>query len=263
MILLLKGVSRFLGWYVEKLYLPFYPFSRAVRDYARTLRIKLGLKKVSARDEEEIRVPKVIPSISWNEICNNQKVNIIQPYQVDGNVRLRELAVLNALCSKLNPKNIFEIGTLNGRTALNLSINSHADVYTLDILPGMDRKYNEAMDFVGHYKVGEMFTSSPYKKMLGDHKITQLLGDSASFDYSPWNGKIDLFFIDGAHSRTYCENDTEVALKLINRSGKSAIVWHDYGIWQDVTAVLNEKYSSGLPLVNVKHTSLVVYFLNS
>jgi phosphoribulokinase len=39
--------------------------------------------------------------------------------------------------------------------------------------------------------------------------------------------KIDLFFIDGAHSYPCVKSDTENALKCMKRGG--LLIWHDYG----------------------------------
>ncbi len=69
---------------------------------------------------------------------------------MDGNVNVAELAVLNALCRTLKPKSIMEIGTFDGRTTLNLALNSNAQVFTLDLpsnaetvfqVTGADEKY--------------------------------------------------------------------------------------------------------------------------
>jgi hypothetical protein len=53
------------------------------------------------------------------------------------------------------------------------------------------------------------------------------MADSAKFDYSPFNRRVDLFFIDGAHSYPYVRDDTLKALECC-RPG-SVIAWHDYG----------------------------------
>jgi len=58
-------------------------------------------------------------------------------------------------------------------------------------------------------------------------KITLLSGDSATFDYSEFHGKVDFFFIDGAHSYEYARSDTINALKCCHPG--SVIAWHDFG----------------------------------
>jgi hypothetical protein len=94
-----------------------------------------------------------------------------------------------------------------------------ADVYTLDLLPGVqgtlkttviDKAHQPAHAAIKDYK----WRGSPYER-----KIHCLFGDSATFDYSPFYGKVDLFFIDGAHSYEYVRSDTINALKCISRGG--------------------------------------------
>jgi len=72
-------------------------------------------------------------------------------------------------------------------------------------------------------EVGEYyFSGTPHAA-----KIQTLFGDSAAFDFSPYHRKIDLFFIDGAHSYEYVRSDTENALQCVRPGG--VIAWHDFG----------------------------------
>ena len=129
-----------------------------------------------------------------------------------------ELCVFSKL---LKPRTVFEIGTLDGYTALHFAMNTpdDADVYTLDLPPGVqgtlkttviDKAHQSAHAAIKDYK----WRGSPYER-----KIHCLFGDSATFDYSPFYGKVDLFFIDGAHSYEYVRSDTINALKCISRGG--------------------------------------------
>jgi predicted O-methyltransferase YrrM len=58
-------------------------------------------------------------------------------------------------------------------------------------------------------------------------RIELLFGDSAMFDFAPWHGTIDLFFIDGAHSYDYVRSDTLNAVRCVRPGG--VIAWHDFG----------------------------------
>src|SRR5260370_8200661 len=57
------------------------------------------------------------------------------------------------------------------------------------------------------------------------HKITPLFHDSASFHFSPYHEKIDLFFIDGAHSYQYVRSNTLNAMHCCRK--RSVIAFHD------------------------------------
>jgi len=47
-------------------------------------------------------------------------------------------------------------------------------------------------------------------------------------------------FIDGNHAAPFVVQDSKNAMKLCKRGG--LILWHDYGEWPDVTAVLDRDY---------------------
>ena len=101
------------------------------------------------------------------------------------------------------------------------------------------------------FRIGECFLERKESE-----KVIQHLSDSAKFDYLPFNSKIDLFFIDGAHSYEYVRSDTENALNTIKPGG--IILWHDYTNVIDVTEYLNE-LSSTKPIYRINHTSIAVY----
>jgi hypothetical protein len=180
----------------------------------------------------------------------------------DGNVSLLELAVIAKLIRKNAPKAIFEIGTFDGRTTLNLACNSPEDarVYTLDLPKGSGRPENVAspasdMSFVNKAATGSRFRGTEYEK-----KITQLYGDSATFDFSPYHNAIDLVFVDGAHTYEYILSDSQKALKLL-KGRRGIILWHDYSwVWEGVTRALNRLYTTEdacKGLRHIKGTSLV------
>jgi predicted O-methyltransferase YrrM len=139
-----------------------------------------------------------------------------------------DLVNLCVLARLMKPKVVFEIGTMSGSTALHLAINApDAKVYTLDLLPdgvptlGTTLMDNEHIRMHGSIRPVNL-TSHPAGK-----RVTCLYGDSAKFDYSPFRGQVDLFFIDGAHSYEYVKNDTLRALECCHPG--SVIAWHDYG----------------------------------
>jgi predicted O-methyltransferase YrrM len=139
-----------------------------------------------------------------------------------------DLVSMCMLCRLLKPKTILEIGTFRGSGALHWAGNApQAEVYTLD-LP-MDTSPSLAVTEVDlayvdvHARAKQMmFEGRPEAK-----RIHCLHGDSATFDFAPFEGKVDLLFIDGAHSYEYVRNDTLRAGSCC-RPG-SVIAWHDYG----------------------------------
>jgi predicted O-methyltransferase YrrM len=169
--------------------------------------------------------------IRCDELLEKLTAQVLSPEPIDGNVSLLELLILCTVAKEYNVKSAFEIGTFNGRTALNLALNMSTDarVYTLDLPFESVGKTEGLLDkgdvhYVTNHTPGELFQKFSGR---GGARITQLLGDSASFDYAPYRGMQDLVFIDGAHSYDYVKRDTETALSLL-RDGKGFIFWHDY-----------------------------------
>ena len=176
--------------------------------------------------------------------------------KVQGNVTVDELAVIALLCQQKKPQIIFEFGTFNGRTTLNLAANAPPDakVYTLDL--GADDKTDLTSDQEdGAYHLGKeagsFFRDSPSRD-----KIEQLWCDSARFDETSFRRRVDLAFVDGAHSYEYVRSDSSKALAMVRPGG--IILWHDYCAWYPgVFQYLHELLSS-YPLKHIEGTHLAI-----
>lgn len=172
---------------------------------------------------------------------------------VDGNVSPLELMIIAKLVRRYQPENIFEIGTFDGRTTLNLAINSPESgrVFTLD-LPKSEAASakltigDNDMNYINKDVSGARFHDTDVEK-----KIELLYGDSAVFDFSPYQNRIDLLFIDAAHTYEYVLNDTRAALKML-RNGKGVILWHDCVPDNSVGMALNELHATHPELKNMR-----------
>ena len=141
-----------------------------------------------------------------------------------------DIASLCLLCRILQPKVVFEIGTFKGYTAFHFALNTPDDavIYTLDMpkepSPTALAVTLSDMEYISAYASFDryVFEDSDVK-----NKIVCLYGDSASFDFAPFHGQVDLFFIDGAHSYEYVRADTLNALKCCHPG--SVVAWHDFG----------------------------------
>jgi predicted O-methyltransferase YrrM len=142
-----------------------------------------------------------------------------------------DIVSLCLLARILKPKVIFEIGTFTGYTALHFALNTPEDaqIYTLDL--SKDERADPGMQVTvldqNLVKVHAGTQRYAFDDSNAAAKATCLYGDSATFDYSPYHGKVDLFFIDGAHSYEYVRSDTRNALKCCHPG--SVIAWHDFG----------------------------------
>lgn len=242
------------GYYATRVYLPLSSLSRGLRRFSRRLRGHsddflqcTGLRKVSWRSCTARSLPRV-----WE----TKKAN--------GNVRISELAILSALAASCqNGSNLFEIGTFDGRTTLNLALNAPAQcpVFTLDLPPDQATKYRIVEG--ERHMVRKPVPGSRYEKYRATHaeaigRIHQLLGDSATFDYAPYKDSCSLVFIDGSHAYEYVKSDTDAAMAMVRGGG--VVLWHDYGIWEGVTNALEElEQRERLGLCNIQGTSLVFW----
>jgi len=187
-------------------------------------------------------VKNILLKVDLSEVVpEDTAVQVREPFEIKGNISLLELIVVAKLVKYYKPQNLFEIGTFDGRTALNLAANCGAEskVYTLDLPQVEITSTILALSPGEEIFINKERSGSKYLGTDCEKKIIQLYGDSASFDFSPLKGTIDLVFIDGSHSYEYVLNDTDVALKLL-RNGQGVILWHDYGRWEGVTKAVNE-----------------------
>jgi hypothetical protein len=246
--------ERYYGFYSTGVYLPLSALSRCWRNFWRR---KLGKRDQFMQDT-------CLPTISWRRCTPTQPVRLYEFPQENGNVHLSELGILAQFAASCPAgKNIFEIGTFDGRTTLNLAINSHNDcqVFTLDLPAATDTRY-ELAPGEGHF-VDKPEPGMRYKKNLTVNqdavsRIIQLLGDSAEFDFSPFAENCSLIFVDGSHSFDYAMSDTNNALKMV--AGDGVILWHDYGVWEGVTRALEQiEREKKLGLRNIRGTSLVYW----
>jgi methyltransferase family protein len=243
--------SRLIGLYARSVYLPATILGQSYRRVSRQLRgVERGQKTH-------------LPQAGWREIFPAKPIALARPHKNQGDVNLAELCVLaTAAASVAGGAEIVEIGTFDGRTTLNLALNApaHLAVFTLDLPPDMTPKFDLAPGeraFVEKPRSGRHFREAP-EFADAARRITQLVGDSATFDWSAHVGRVGLVFVDGSHAHDYVLADTETAFRLL--ADKGVVIWHDYGVWEGVTRAL-EAFEAGrhLGLRHIRGTSLVVW----
>jgi predicted O-methyltransferase YrrM len=215
-----------------------YAFTVGVGDADNRHLIQQIAKRFGHRDGDAPRLSR----IKVDEVTRaTTPVILPEPIANDGNVALVELLVLSRLVRELRPKSIFEIGTFDGRTTLALASNAGDDalVYTLDLpaaTPTALSIERSERAFVDKPASGARFRGTE-----AERKITQLFGDSATFDFSAY--RAELVFVDASHAYEYVLNDSNRALGMLG-TAPGAIVWHDYGEWPGVTRALDQLASS-------------------
>jgi predicted O-methyltransferase YrrM len=157
-------------------------------------------------------------------------------------VTAEEACLLCVIQRHLAARAVLEIGTADGSTTLALAANLEDGgmVTTVDLPPEFDPIRDRAMlaypderiNLTSRDQVGRQFRFDP----LGS-RIRQVFGDSAALDWGTLGGPFDLIFIDGCHEAPYVRSDTANALGYLASPG--AIVWHDYGLYPDVSNVVD------------------------
>jgi hypothetical protein len=189
----------------------------------------------------------ILPAIDLSTIVGKtEPLKVLEPDQRDGNVSYLEILTINSIVAFYRPVKIFEIGTFDGRTSLNMAANAPADsvVYTLDLPAAEMESTAFPVDFFDRSYINKEVSGSRIAGQNCAQKIVQLSGDSGAFDFSPYMGKINFVFVDGAHTFEYAMNDSEIARRLLG-GNEGIILWHDYGNCEGVTKALNQLYSKG------------------
>lgn len=244
--------ARLAGTYALHAYLPASLAARALRHRFRRMRAKAAAPATRLKQ------------VAWSQVLKANPILLAETVKNDGNVRLSELALL-ALAAAAVPADseIIEIGTFDGRTALNLAINAPRGVpiATLDLpadQPSALAIEQSERRYVDKPVSGARLRACQQSWQTDAERVMQLRGDSATFDWSPHYGRAGLVFVDGSHAYDYACKDTETALRLVR--SQAMVLWHDYGVWPGVTRALEEvEASRNLGLVNIRGTSLVFW----
>ncbi|HKP53260.1 MAG TPA: class I SAM-dependent methyltransferase [Chloroflexia bacterium] len=199
----------------------------------------------------ERQLHDIFPGIEGREVC-------LGHYYEDKAIPYGEAYVIGAISAHLRPRAVFEIGTFTGGATLLMARHAgpECEVYTLDMppddkslkLPGVDLDPPEA----NASRIGERFRGTEYER-----QITQLYGDSATFDYSPYRGKMDLVFVDGSHSYSYVVNDTRKALEMLSPRG--TIIWDDCANIHPGVPEALDKFGERLPISRIANTRFAAY----
>ena len=248
----MSPTARLHGIYARAVYLPATILGQVYRRTGRRLR---GVTRGQ---------PTSLPVADWRDLFAARPIALAHPQKNQGDVNLAELAVLATAAASVSAgSEIIEIGTFDGRTTLNLALNApaHLSVFTLDLPPDTASKFALAPGeraFVEKPRSGRYFAEASAEWAAPAARITQMFGDSATFDWSPHAGKAGLVFVDGSHAYDYVLADTETALRVTAPQG--TVIWHDYGVWEGVTRGLEDiEARRRLGLRHVRGTSLVVW----
>jgi len=222
----------------------YYLFCCPLIDPRRTVEF---LKSVySYKQAESVRRldQRVIPTVPPEDLFPGLFARPVQVLELGGPQRggttLYESYLLACIVQSLRPQVLFEFGTYEGRTTLQLALNSPPDavVYTLD-LPENHGSTQYALSFPEEGRTRTLPVGGFFQSHAVSGKIRQLCADSARADYKALRGIVDFIFVDADHGYSYVKSDSENAFCM--RSPRGVILWHDYGSkWKDVSLFLRD-----------------------
>jgi hypothetical protein len=203
----------------------------------------------------DLSASRGINLVDIKSIINWDNVNITLKHlpSDEGHVSLLEILILSDFKSELNEsQNVLEIGTFEGITSLNCSLNAkNSTVSTLDI--DLDYSLIDVQEetYLDYDK--ELINSKNRRSDILNNigNITQLYGDSTEYDFFSIN--YSMAFIDGRHDYHTVKSDTDNIIKHINKPG--SLFWHDYDVTNDVGKYLLE-ISDKYDICWIKNTRL-------
>lgn len=165
--------------------------------------------------------------IGWDELFSRYPERDLRTLHTSvrpayGHMTHTESAILLHLVAESNASHVFEFGTFDGLTALNLA-RMGCKVTTLDY--GKCESYLTSDGASYHSEAGKTCVSR-WNSHGVSKNISRIDCDSALFDASPLAGQFDVVIIDGNHSLEYVASDTAKAFLLCREGG--LIIWHDY-----------------------------------
>ena len=162
-----------------------------------------------------LHLTKILPGIEGVDVT---MVNVFQRkigLSIDAGELLNLCAIERFICAK----NVLEIGTYDGNTALNLAANliGGGRVTTVDLPPDWDGHFvydvpNSHWNVSDRNRVGIQYRQTCYES-----QIKQVLGDSARLDWQVLGPPFDLIFVDGCHYYDYVRR--EIRRTRSNASG--------------------------------------------
>jgi hypothetical protein len=205
-------------------------------------------------------------TVALNTLLKNENLEVkISPLKAnEHNTTEFELLAITAILKDKDCNTVFEIGTYDGRTTRAMAMNLHntsGKIYTIN-LPSQTKQVALStsildIELASKQKSGERFLNRPEQQY-----IEQLWGDSATFDFAPYYHKMDLVFIDGAHSEFYVKNDTARAIQMLKPFG-GWILWHDaphFGVAKFLKKWISE---GNRPVYFIKNTTLAIAFVRN
>lgn len=181
-----------------------------------------ALLNLILKDEEVLnkQFKKEFPNIVFQELdvfdWPEAQTITIAPYAfLSGSSMATDFALLQLLCRRFRIETYLEIGTWRGESAANVA-PFVKEVFTLNLPDSVLLDRGQSASYVDSHRF--------FSKDIAN--VQHLFGDAATYDWSLFEAKCDLIFIDGDHATQAVQRDTATALRL-RKSEQSILIWHD------------------------------------
>jgi len=166
-------------------------------------------------------LPRGLPVVEMDQLIGTGSIKRGPMTYLDGGSLPTDMLLLAGLAERIEQCAYFEIGTWRGESVATVASRA-ASCFTLCL----SDKEMQARGMNTAAIASHGFFSRGLKN------VTQLRGDSRSYDFGKLNRKFDLIFIDGDHHYDFIKSDTENIFSYLVHE-KSIVVWHDYGLFPD------------------------------
>lgn len=166
-------------------------------------------------------LPDGLPVITLDQLVTTGQISLGPMTFLYGGSLPTDIMLLASLAESIEDCRYFEIGTWQGESVAAVSSRAKS-CFTL-CLPDQEMR-----EMGMHEK--SIAAHGLFSKELNN--VTQLRGNSKTFDFASLGQKFDLIFIDGDHRNETIISDTRNVFEHLVHD-HSIVVWHDYGFQPD------------------------------
>jgi len=185
--------------------------------------------------------------------CGSVVIRKPESRTIGWSLDLQELVHLLTIIRFTGAKQILEIGTFDGFTALNVAANldDGGQISTVD-LPQERQEFEGTITNLSDARI----VGVQYRGEKEETRIKQLWADSTTTDWTTFGSRFDLILVDACHEYPYVKSDSLNAIRHVRPGG--VVIWHDYGFIPDVSRAVDE-IALEHPVVAIKGTRLACY----
>jgi hypothetical protein len=216
--------------------------AKAYVTYTRRLYAGYGLPWVwtNLPWRKDMSLPHAQAQEIFPEIDFTRSPELLHPLPRDLSVMPHELMILCHLVRKLQPARTIELGTAEGRTALNFAFHApeNGEVVTIDLPP-----------VPGVSDVGYFYWDSPLKT-----KIKQIYADVGTWDSTMYRSSAGVVFCDACDQLPGLAQEMAQGFSVVKPGG--VVLHHDYGNNEGTTKFWN-RVGQQLPVRHIEGTTLL------